>query len=235
MGDNESIETYGSAVREMLPEERPRERLRQLGAEALRDAELLAVLFRTGTRKRGAVALADDLLREYRGLRGLAQASVEELQRFPGVGIVKSLEIKAALELGRRLAKHTEPKSNRIHCAEDVVQHVMLDYKDREVEHFIVLLLNSRNSVLRTVEISSGGLDATIALPRDVFRQAVRENASAIIVCHNHPSGDPEPSAEDVTLTKRLFNAAEILGLRFLDHVVIGDGRYVSLKERNLF
>ena len=222
-------------MREMLPEERPRERLRLLGAEALKDAELLAVLFRTGTRKKSAVVLAEELLKHYQGLRGLAQASIEELQNFPGIKLVKALEIKAALELGRRLAKYTELRNQRIRCAADVVQHVMLDYKDREVEHFLVVLLNAKNTVLRTVQVSAGGLDATLASPRDVFRQAIRENASAVICCHNHPSGDPEPSVDDVALTKRLAEAADILGIRFLDHIVIGDGKYVSLKERNLF
>ena len=225
----------GSAVREMPPEERPRERLKRLGAEALRDAELLAVLFRTGTRQKGAVALADDLLKHYRGLRALARASVEELMQVPGLGEVKAIEIKAALELGKRLALHVEPKRHRIRCAEDVVNFIMPHYKDSEVEHFVVLLLNTKNDVLKVVEVSAGGLDATLALPRDVFRQAVREGAAGVIVCHNHPSGDPEPSADDIALTRRLQEGATLLGLRFLDHIVLGDGKHVSLKERMAF
>ena len=223
---------YSSAVREMPPEERPRERLAKLGAEALRDAELMAVLFRTGTRKSGAVALAEQVLKHYGGLRGVARASVEELTQFNGLGAVKAVEIKAAIELGKRLAVHVEPARVRIRCADDVVNLLMVRYKEVEVEQFTVLLLNAKNEVLKTVQVSSGGLDATLASPRDVFRQAVRENAAAIIVCHNHPSGDPEPSAEDIALTERLRDAAKILGLRFLDHIVLGDGRHVSLKDR---
>lgn len=228
-------DTKGSAVREIPPEERPRERLKRLGAEALRDAELLAVLFRTGTRQKGAVALADDVLKHYRGLRALARASVEELMQLPGLGEVKAIEIKAALELGKRLAMYVEPKRQRIRCAEDVVNYVMPYYKHSEVEHFVVLLLNTKNEILKKVEVSAGGLDATLALPRDVFRQAVREGAAGVIVCHNHPSGDPEPSADDIALTRRLQEGATLLGLRFLDHIVLGDGRHVSLKERMAF
>jgi len=225
---------HSTAVRELPPEERPRERLAQLGPEALRDAELIAVLFRTGTRETGAVALADKVIRHFGDLRALARASIDELQQVKGLGRVKAIEIKAALELGKRLAAHTAVARTKITCAEDVVRLLMIRYKDCETEEFKVLLLNTKNEVLKTLDISSGVLDATLALPRDVFRQAVREGASAVIVCHNHPSGDPEPSRDDISLTKRLAEAAEIIGIRLLDHVVFGDGRHVSLKERNL-
>ena len=218
----------------MPPEERPRERLARLGPEALRDAELLAVLFRTGTRDAGAVALAEGVIRHFGDLRGVARASIEELQQVKGLGAVKAIEIKAALELGKRLVVHTNRDRTRIKTAEDVSELLMTHYKECEQEEFKALLLNTKNEVLKTVEVSRGGLDAAIALPRDVFRQAVREGASAVVVCHNHPSGDPEPSRDDVALTKRLREAAQVLGLRLLDHVVFGDGRYVSLEERGL-
>ena len=225
---------YSTAVRELPPEERPRERLAKLGAEALRDAELLAVLFRTGTREMGAVALADKVIHHFGDLRALARASIEELQQVKGLGAVKAVEIKAALELGKRLSNHNAAERPRISSAGDVARLLMVDYKDKEVEEFKALLLNTKNEVLKVIPISSGVLDATLALPRDVFRQAVREGATAVIVCHNHPSGDPEPSRDDISLTQRLAEAAEILGIRLLDHVVFGDGRHVSLKERNL-
>ncbi|MCC6488046.1 MAG: DNA repair protein RadC [Candidatus Hydrogenedentes bacterium] len=223
-----------TAVRELPPEERPRERLAQLGPEALRDAELIAVLFRTGTRETGAIALADAVLRHFGDLRGLARASIEELQQVKGLGAVKAIEIKAALELGKRLAAHVAKERPRIAGAGDVVRHLMIRYKDCETEKFIALLLNTKNEVLKTIEVSSGGLDSALAMPRDVFRQAIREGASAVVVCHNHPSGDPEPSRDDVALTRRLAESAELLGIRLLDHVIFGDGRHVSLKERNL-
>jgi DNA repair protein RadC len=227
-------QAHSSAVRELPPEERPRERLARLGPEALRDAELLAVLFRTGTRKTGAVALAERVVRHFGGLRGLSRASIEELKAVKGLGDVKAVEIKAALELGKRLAEFTERDRDKIQCAEDVAGLLMTRFKDCEQEEFRALLLNTKNEVMKVVEISRGGLDSTLALPRDVFRQAVREGATAVIVCHNHPSGDPEPSQTDIALTKRLDEAASLLGLRFLDHVVFGDGRYVSIKEKQL-
>lgn len=225
---------YSTAVRELPLEERPRERLAKLGPEALRDAELIAVLFRTGTREMGAVALADRVIHHFGGLRALARASIEELQHVKGLGAVKAIEIKAALELGKRLSNHIAGERPKITCAGDVARLLMVDYKDKETEEFKALMLNTKNEVLKVYPVSSGVLDATVALPRDVFRQAVREGATAVIVCHNHPSGDPEPSRDDISLTRRLSEAAEILGIRLLDHVVFGDGRHVSLKERNL-
>jgi len=218
----------------MAEEERPRERLARLGPEALRDAELLAILFRTGTREVGAVALADKLLNHFGHLRALANASVEELQQVKGLGAVKAIEVKAALELGKRLAQFVKVPCKKVTCAEDVADQLMLSMKDCEFEVFKCILLNTKNEVVKTVDVSQGGLDGTMAIPRDVFRQAVREAAAGVIVCHNHPSGDPEPSKDDVALTKRLADAATLLGIRFLDHVIFGDNRYVSLKERGL-
>jgi len=223
-----------SAVREMPEEDRPRERLERHGAEALRDAELIAVLFRTGTREAGAVALGDRLMRQFGDLRRLSQASLEELQQVKGVGRVKAIELKAALELGKRLSGYARPRTVRITTAADVSEFLMHRFREYETEHFKCLLLNAKNEVLKVVEVSHGGLDSAPASPNDVFRQAVREGAHAVIVAHNHPSGDPEPSRADIQLTQRLREAATILGIRLLDHVVFGDGRYVSLAERQL-
>ncbi len=225
---------YSSAVREMPEDERPRERLARLGPEALRDAELIGIILRTGTRELGAVALGEELLRRFGGLRGLAKASVEELQQIKGLGQAKAVEVKASVELGLRTAQHTEQRRVKIRNAEDIAELLMTRFKHCETEHFKSILLNTKHEVLKTVDISHGGIDGTAALPSDVFRQAVREGAKAVVVCHNHPSGDPEPSRDDITLTKRLGEAAGLLGISFLDHIVFGDGRYVSLKERNL-
>lgn len=225
---------YSSAVREMPEEDRPRERLIRLGPEALRDAELIAVLFRTGTRELGAVALAERLIRHFGDLRALARASVEELQQVKGLGKVKAIEIKAALELGLRLAAHTKSDRVKVRTAQDIVNLLMVRFKDCENEVFKCLLLNTRHEVLKTVDVAQGGLAETAAIPRDVFRQAVREGARSVIVCHNHPSGDPEPSRDDILLTRILKEGATLLGIKLLDHVVFGDGRYVSFEERNL-
>ena len=234
MGNTMDEFTYSSAVRELPAEDRPRERLARLGPEALRDAELIAMIIRSGTREMGAVALAERVLQHFDGLRGLARASVEEIQQVKGMGTVKALEIKAAIEIGKRLAVHTAERRTRIRDASDVADMLMVRMKDYETEEFKALLMNTKNEVIKLADISSGGLDAAPAMPRDVFRQAVRDGAHAVIVCHNHPSGDPEPSRDDIALTKRLAESAQLLGIRFLDHIVFGDGRYISLKERNL-
>ncbi len=225
---------YSTAVRELPPEERPRERLAKLGPEALKDAELIAVIIRSGTREMGAVALAEKAIREFKDLRGVARASIEELKTVKGLGEVKAIEIKAALELGKRLAAHTADLRPKINSAEDVSRLLMIPFKDCEIEVFKVLLMNPKNEVIKIDDVSRGSLDASVALPREVFRRAVRDGAVNVIVCHNHPSGDPEPSRADIALTRRLQDSGEMIGITLLDHIVFGDGRYVSLKERNM-
>lgn len=221
-----------TAVREMPEDDRPRERLARHGGEALRDAELIAVLFRTGTRDAGAVALAERLLRHFGDLRRVSQASIEELQQVKGVGEVKAIELKAALELGKRLAGYARPRAPIVRNASDLVPLLMHEFRQYETEHFKCVLLTMKNEVMKVVEISHGGLNGTMALPCDVFRQVVRDGAAALILAHNHPSGDPEPSTADVLLTKRLAEGALLLDIRLLDHVIFGDGRYLSMKER---
>jgi DNA repair protein RadC len=231
---SESSQLRSMAVREMPETDRPRERLEQVGAEALRDAELIAVLFRTGTRKQGAVGLADELIRRFGDLRRLSRASLQEMQQVPGVGRVKAIELKAALELGMRLARHQSTGRPKITAARDVFDLLKYDFKEYETERFKTVLLNTKNEVLRVVTVSTGSISETLAAPGDVFREAVRDAAAAIIVCHNHPSGNPEPSQADLRLTQELKKAGEILGVSLLDHVVFGDMRFVSLKERQL-
>lgn len=223
-----------TAVREMPEQERPRERLENVGPEALRDAELLAVLFRTGTREEGAVALAERLIRHFGDLRKLGQASLDELQQVRGIGRVKAIEIKAALELGRRALSYARPARPKIRSGTDVADVLMSRFLACETEHFKALLLNTKCEVLKVVDVSAGSIDYTSAAPLDVFRQAVRESAPNIVVAHNHPSGDPEPSRQDIELTKRLKESGKILGVTLLDHVIFGDKRYVSLKDRGL-
>ncbi len=226
---------YSTAVREMPEEDRPRERLERVGPEALRDAELLAILFRSGTRSKGAVALAEELLRHFNGsLRTISQSSLEELQEVDGLGRVKAIEIKAALELGRRLATYSEKRRTKINVAEDAAKLLMNEFKDYEDEHFKCILVTTKNEVIKCVEVSRGGIDGTHAVPRDVFRMAVRLGAMGVILCHNHPSGDPEPSRDDLLITKRLQESGELLGVRVVDHIIFGDDRWVSLRERGL-
>lgn len=225
---------YTKTMRDMPTDDRPRERLDKLGPEALRDAELIAVLFRTGTREKNAVALAEDVLRVFGDLRRLSQASIEEIQKVKGVGKVKAIELKAALELGKRLVNHQKSFTKRIQKPAHVADLLMNTYKDYEIECFMCILMNIRNDVIKIEKISQGGIDSTVASPIDVFKLAVRIGAPNIIITHNHPSGDPEPSQTDIEITKQLKNAGDILGIQLLDHIIFGDGKYISLKEKGL-
>ncbi len=223
-----------AAMRDTPEQERPRERLAHVGAEALRDAELLAILFRTGSRDENAVALAERVLRHFNDLPRLARASVNELQQVKGVGRVKAIEIKAAAELGRRMASHKRQFLRRITKAEDAVEIIRPHVHLYETESFLCLHLSTKNDVMHVEVISKGGMDWVGIKARDVFGKALREGAHGVILAHNHPSGDPEPSSADITITRRLADAAALLGVRMLDHIVVGDDRHVSMKERGM-
>ena len=224
----------GLYVRELPPDERPRERLKKLGPEALATSELIAILFRTGSRKSGAQDVAQRLMARFGDLEHLARASIEELCGVEGVGTVKALEIKAALELGKRLAAFTGDERPAIRSPEEASALFMSEFKGLDKEHFRAVLLNTKNHVLKTVEISVGSLDASLVHPRECFRPAVAASAASIILLHNHPSGDPEPSADDIAITKRLKETGQVLGIEVLDHIIFGAGKYVSLKEKGL-
>jgi len=222
----------GLYVRELPPDERPRERLKRLGAEALGTSELIAILFRTGSRKGGAQDVAQRLVTRFSNLEALARASIEELCEVEGVGIVKALEVKAALELGKRLAAYSGEERPAIRGPEDVNALFSSEFKGLDKEHFRTILLNTKNHVLKTVEISVGSLDASLVHPRECFRPAIGASAASVILMHNHPSGDPEPSADDIAITKRLKEAGQLVGIEVLDHIIFGEGKFVSLKER---
>ncbi|TLS53527.1 JAB domain-containing protein [Paenibacillus antri] len=219
-------------LREVPEDERPRERMLRNGASGMSNSELLAILLRTGTRSESAVTLAQRLLIESGGLRGLADRTVEQLCERRGVGPAKALQLLAALELGRRMARTELEASPIIRSPEDVSTLVMEDLRYLQQEHFVVLFLNTKNRVVGRETLSVGSLNAAIVHPREVFRAAVKRSAASVICVHNHPSGDPTPSPEDVQLTNRLSEAGHIIGIEVLDHVIIGDRRYVSMKER---
>jgi len=227
------METYHATIREMPADERPRERLVRHGAEALNTAELLAIILRVGSSRGSAIALGNQLLARFGSLRAIARATVEELSAVEGVGVAKAAQIKAAFELGKRLAGAADdrPLVNRPELAAALIMEEMR-YQDKE--HFKVLLLDTRNRCIAIRPISMGSLNSNVAHPREVFRDAVAHPAAAMIVAHNHPSGDPTPSEEDKALTARLVKAGEIIGIKVLDHIVIGDGRWVSLNEKGL-
>ncbi len=225
---------YTVAIKELPSEERPRERLMRYGAQALSTAELLAIVLRTGTKERSAIGLAECLLSEHGGLRGVANASVGELTKTKGLGEVKGIQIAACVELGKRLAAHNSDQRPVIRCPEDAALLLMPHLRHETKEHFRSLLLDTKNRVLKEVTVSVGSLDASVVHPREVFKDAITASAAAILVAHNHPSGDPTPSPEDRQVTARLVEAGKIIGIEVLDHLVLGDGRWVSLKERGM-
>jgi DNA repair protein RadC len=209
----------------------PRERLLEAGPEALSDRELLALLLCTGTSGRSAEGLADDLLAAG-GLAALATSSEGELQGRPGIGPAKAATLLAALELGRRLAARRLQEGDRFSGPEDVARHFFPRLRDAPCEQFHAVLLDGRHRVKRVVLVSQGTLTASLVHPREVFRPALREAAAALVVVHNHPSGDPTPSQEDRQVTERLQRAGELLGIPLLDHVVVAEQGFVSLREK---
>lgn len=227
-------ERYTVAIREMPAEERPRERLWTYGAGAVSTAELIAIQLRTGTPEVSALGLAEKILSQFGGLRGVANTSPEALSRIKGIGSVKAIQIAAAFELGKRLAVLSLEDRPTIRNPQDVANLLLPELRDAKQEHFKALLLDTKNRVQKVVTISKGSLDESIAHPRDVFREAISANASSIIVAHNHPSGDPTPSPQDKSVTLRLVECGTLLGIEVLDHIIVGDNRFVSLKERGI-
>lgn len=211
--------------------DRPRERLMAFGPETLNDAELLALLLRTGGRDGDALVLASRLLKRLGGLRGLSRASGREILATAGVGPAKCATLQAAAEIGRRLASKRLREGDAIGGPEDVYRHYYPHLRDAEHERFAVILLDGRHRVIRDAVISQGTLTASLVHPREVFRPALREGAAALVLAHNHPSGDPTPSGEDREVTQRLVKAGELLGIPVLDHVIVAEHGYRSLRE----
>lgn len=226
--------SYHTRIRELPSDERPRERLWKYGADTLSTAELLAILLRTGTERMSAVDLANHLLSENGNLRGVAAMTVEEMAGVHGIGPAKAAQIKAAIEFGRRLVSASPEERPRITSPRDVYNLLCPTLRDEKREHFIALLLDTKNGVLRQHTVSVGDLSSSLVHPREVFVEAIRRSAASLIVAHNHPSGDPTPSPEDAAVTRRLQEAGELLGIDLLDHIVLGDNRWISLKEKGL-
>jgi len=225
---------YYPMIKDMPVGERPRERLQHYGAGALSTAELIAILLRSGVAGESVLHLAERLLARYGGLTGLAQASFAELCQEKGIGPAKATQIKAALELGRRLLVASPQERPQVRSPADAANLLMMEMGLLAQEQMRVILLDSKNRVLATPTIYQGSLNTSLIRVGELFREAIRQNCAAIIVVHNHPSGDPTPSPEDVLVTKQIVEAGRLLDIEVLDHLVIGRQRYVSLKERGL-
>ena len=226
---------YQPTIRDLPQGERPRERLREFGPKSLSNTELIAILLRTGLQGENVLALSSRLLARFDGLAGLGRVSFSELCAERGLSEAKSSQLMAALELGRRFVSLAPQERAVINSPQDVANLLLAEMSVLDQEHLRVLLLNTRNEVLGTQEIYVGNVNSSVIRASEVFRPAVQANAPSIIVVHNHPSGDPAPSSQDVDITEELISAGKLLGIELLDHVVLGSAnRYVSLNERGL-
>lgn len=224
-----------TTIKKMPLSERPREKMVTYGCQSLSNAELLAIILSTGTREKTAIDLASAVLNmSTEGLRSLADTTIEELSQVKGIGLAKASQIIAAVELGKRIALTTKVNNYKIKSPEDVSNLLMEEMRYLNKEVFNILLLNTKHNVIAIENISVGSLNASIVHPREVFNRAIKRSSSAIILAHNHPSGDPKPSGEDISITKRLIEAGTIIGINVLDHIIIGDGVYFSMKEQEL-
>ncbi len=229
---DEHTTTY--RITDLAEEERPRERLARLGPQSLSNAELLAILLRVGVPGENAVQLGQRLLQELGGLIGLHRADFQEVCAQHGIGPAKAAQIKAAIELGNRLRLEAPDERPAVHSPADAAALVQYEMSALEQEELRVLLLDIRNRVLETVTVYRGSINSSQVRVGELFRTAIRRNAASIIVIHNHPSGDPTPSPDDVAVTRAMTQAGKLLDIEVLDHIVIGQGRFVSLKDRGL-
>lgn len=231
----------GIRIKDMLPGDKPRERLASKGPDALSDGELIAILLRVGTQGRSAVVVANDLLKEFKSLERLARATLTELTKIKGIGRDKAIALKAAFTLAQRMAKELSRESPMLDNPESVADLLREDNRLYEVENFQVVLLTTRRRLIRVERVSQGTLDTLLVHPREVFRPAIAANAAALILVHNHPSGDPAPSEADIKVTRDLIRAGQLLKIEILDHIILGrrsDERakdYASLKELGYF
>jgi DNA repair protein RadC len=212
-------------------QDRPREKLFRLGAASLGDNELVAIVVGSGSRRVNALALANDILETTGGLHGMARTSVDELRRLDGMGTAKAAQVLAAVELGRRTLLRCPPARLQFVNPRDAAAYLLPQFGSRPVEQFGLMMLDTKHRLIRTSVVSVGTLDSSPAHPREIFREAASACAAAIVLFHNHPSGDPLPSRDDIELTRRLVQAGEIMGIDVIDHLILADTRYFSFRE----
>ncbi|MFP4020891.1 MAG: RadC family protein [Halanaerobium sp.] len=225
----------GFTIKELPAEERPREKLLKKGSKYLSTAELLALIIRTGSKERTAVELAQDLLNFYGGLEGLQDLSCEELQKINGIGTAKAAQINSVIELSRRISALKNQKRDLVSNPIQAAELLAGEMRFLKQEVLRVILLDVKNKVIAAPEISRGGLSSSIVHPREVFKEAIRRSSAAVILVHNHPSGDPTPSADDLSITKKLVKTGKIIGIEIIDHIIIAGDKYLSFKEKGLF
>jgi DNA repair protein RadC len=222
-------------IKEMPSDERPREKLMTYGVNLLSNPELLAILIGSGTKDSSAVMLANKLLSlDHSGILFLADCIPEELTHVRGIGIAKACQLVSAMELGKRIAVKPKDKKVNVNSPKEVAALFMEEMRYLRKEFFQVLMLNTKNEIIMVDNVSIGNLNSAVVHPREVFSRAIKKSASSIILVHNHPSGNPQPSREDIDLTGRLMESGKILGIEVLDHIIIGDGIFISLKEKML-
>lgn len=221
-------------LKDLPLEERPREKLYKYGVEKLSNSELLAIIIRTGSKEKTALEVSQNLLAlDKMGLAFISQCTIDELSKVEGIGKCKAAQILAAFEIGKRASNYNNDYV-KINSPKDVVNLLMESLKNNKREHFKILLLNTKNVVISIEDISIGSLNSSIVHPREVFKKAIKRSSASVILVHNHPSGDPTPSKEDIKVTRRLIESGEILGIKVLDHIIIGYNKYTSLKELDL-
>jgi len=225
--------TKSFTIRDLPPSERPRERLQKFGAEALSAQELLALILGRGIAGESVMVTVQRLLSTFGNVKAISEASLEELSQVRGIGLAKATQIKATFELAKRSEVEVGEKIF-IKTAEDAVKLVKPKLKDKKKEYFLILSLDSRNNLIKISEISIGSLNANLVHPREIFKEAIQALANSIILIHNHPSGDAIPSKDDIDITKQLIDAGEIMGITILDHIVIGNQDYKSMKDKEL-
>ncbi|PJI07133.1 MULTISPECIES: RadC family protein [Clostridium] len=221
-------------IADLPKSERPRERLLRYGSEVLSNSELLAIILRTGTLNENIINLSSRILSENGGLNGVLNLKLEELKKIKGIGNAKAVQIIAVGELFKRFKTYKSGEKYKITSPRDAVNLVMEELKSFNKEHLYVIMLNTKNIVIKISDVSVGSLNSSIVHPREVYVEPILKHAASIILCHNHPSGDPKPSNEDINITKRLFECSKIIGIELLDHIIVGEGIYVSLKEEGL-
>jgi len=222
---------YDKTIKNWPNDERPREKLLKYGEHTLSDSELLAILLRTGTRGSSALDIARNILRKFKSFRNMSHTDIRDWQEFKGLGAAKIAQIRAAIEVGRRFGEESLEKKIKVKSGRDIVDIVMPRMRDLKKEVFKTILLNSQNQIIQVLEITEGTVNRAAPIIREIFQKALQNFAAAIICIHNHPSGNPTPSREDRLFTEELINAGNVLQVKVLDHIIIGDGQWQSIME----